>query len=151
MGCDVAESAVQQCRNTLLSLFGPLSILILMGLWAIGMILCFATLHWVLASPVRDTGESTGFLVYLYMSGVVFFTLGFGDVTPALAFGRFLAVVETGIGFAFLAVVISYLPILYQAFSNREVSISLLDARGFATDGRSAFTAVFAPSEPRDI
>ena len=36
---------------------------------------------------------------------------------------------ETGIGFGFLAVVISYLPVLYQAFSRREVTISLLDAR----------------------
>ena len=43
--------------------------------------------------------------------------------------GRFLVVAETGIGFAFLAVVISYLPVLYQAFSDREVTISLLDAR----------------------
>ena len=31
--------------------------------------------------------------------------------------------------FGFLAVVISYLPVLYQAFSGREVTISLLDAR----------------------
>jgi hypothetical protein len=67
--------------------------------------------------------------VYLYFSGVTFFTLGFGDVTPVDPLGRFLAVAETGIGFAFLAVVISYLPVLYQAFSHREVTISLLDAR----------------------
>jgi len=86
-------------------------------------------LHWALETALNDTREPGGFLVYLYMSGVIFFTLGFGDVTPAFAPGRFLAVAETGIGFAFLAVVISYLPILYQAFSHREVSISLLDAR----------------------
>ena len=46
--------------------------------------------------------------------------------------------VETGIGFGFLAVVISYLPVLYQAFSRREVTISLLDARRLAADGRHA-------------
>jgi hypothetical protein len=63
------------------------------------------------------------------MSGVTLFTLGFGDVTPAHPLGRFLAVAETGLGFAFLAMVISYLPVLYQAFSSREVTISLLDAR----------------------
>jgi hypothetical protein len=56
-------------------------------------------------------------------------TLGLGDVTPLTAPGRTLVVVEAGVGFGFLAVVISYLPILYQAFSRREVSISLLDAR----------------------
>jgi hypothetical protein len=37
--------------------------------------------------------------------------------------------IEAGTGFDFLAVIISYLPILSQAFSRREVSISLLDAR----------------------
>ena len=41
----------------------------------------------------------------------------------------FVAVVEAGVGFGFLAVVIGYLPVLYQAFSRREAIISLLDAR----------------------
>jgi hypothetical protein len=116
-------------RNTLLSLFGPLSILVVMSLWAIGLILGFAVLHWALDTKLHAPEGSDGFSLYLYMSGVIFFTLGFGDVTPVHALGRFLAVFETGIGFAFLAVVISYLPVLYQAFSHREVTISLLDAR----------------------
>jgi hypothetical protein len=38
-------------------------------------------------------------------------------------------VIEAGIGFAFPALVIGYLPVLYQSFSRREVSITLLDAR----------------------
>jgi hypothetical protein len=116
-------------RNTLLSLFGPLSILVVMSLWAIGLILGFALLHWALDTTLHAPEGSAGFSIYLYMSGVVFFTLGFGDVTPVHSLGRFLTVSETGIGFAFLAVVISYLPVLYQAFSHREVTISLLDAR----------------------
>jgi hypothetical protein len=63
------------------------------------------------------------------MSGVIFFTLGFGDVFPLDAVGRTLSVVEVGTGFGFLAAVIGYLPVLYQSFSRREVSISMLDAR----------------------
>src|SRR5437762_7623045 len=42
---------------------------------------------------------------------------------------RALCVIEAGMGFAFLAVLISYLPVLYQAFSRRETTISLMDAR----------------------
>jgi len=38
-------------------------------------------------------------------------------------------VLEAGLGFAFLGGAISYLPMIYQTFSRREVSISLLDAR----------------------
>ncbi len=52
-----------------------------------------------------------------------------GDVTPASPLARFVTVLEAGIGFGFLALVIGYLPVLYQSFSRREVTISLLDAR----------------------
>jgi hypothetical protein len=38
-------------------------------------------------------------------------------------------VAESGTGFLFLAVIVGYLPVMYQAFSRREVSISMLDAR----------------------
>ncbi len=85
------------------------------------------------ASPALSTLAAAdgqhGFFTDLYMSGTTFFTLGLGDVVPRSDLARFLTVVEAGIGFAFLAVVIGYLPILYQAFSRREVEVSLLDAR----------------------
>src|SRR2546427_10392492 len=69
------------------------------------------------------------FLDHLYMSGETFFTLGLGDVTPMSRAGRAVMVIEAGVGFGFLALVIGYLPVLYQAFSRRELNISLLDAR----------------------
>jgi hypothetical protein len=40
---------------------------------------------------------------------------------------RALTVVEAGTGFGFLALVISYFPVLYQAFSRREARITMLD------------------------
>ena len=116
-------------RNGFLSQFGPLSFLVLLSLWALGLIFGFALLHWALNTPLHSPDESPGLSVYLYMSGVIFFTLGFGDVTAVYPLGRLLTVVESGLGFGFLAVVISYLPVLYQAFSHREVTIALLDAR----------------------
>jgi Ion channel len=116
-------------RNAFLSLYGPLSILWLFGFWASGLIAGFALLQWSLGSPLHTPDGQYGLGEYGYFSGVTFFTLGFGDVTPARPLGRFLAVLESGLGFGFLAVVISYLPVLYQAFSRREVTISLLDAR----------------------
>ena len=63
------------------------------------------------------------------MSGTTFFTLGLGDVAPHTTLARLLVVLEAGMGFAFLALIIGYVPPLNQAFSRREVSISLLDAR----------------------
>ena len=64
----------------------------------------------------------------LYYSGTTFLTLGLGDVLPRTGLMRLIAVLEVGNGFALLALVIGYLPVLYQAFSRRETRISLLDA-----------------------
>ncbi len=116
-------------RNTFLSLFGPLSILVLMAVWAVVLILGFALLHWAIGTSLGGQTGFPGLGTYAYFSGVTFFTLGYGDIIPTDSPGRFLAVVETGIGFGFLAMVISYLPVLYQAFSRREIAITLLDAR----------------------
>jgi hypothetical protein len=114
-------------RNGWLGVFGPLSLFALMSVWGTGLIAGFALLHWSLGTPL--SGSDGRYATYLYFSGTTFFTLGYGDVVPLGVAGRALAVAEAGIGFGFLAVVISYLPVLYQAFSRREITISLLDAR----------------------
>jgi Ion channel len=114
-------------RNGFLSVFGPLSLFGLLTVWALGLITGFALLHWSLKTSVSETGGD--FLGYLYFSGTTFFTLGYGDMVPKGNWSRGLSVAEAGIGFGFLALVISYLPVLYQAFSRREIAISLLDAR----------------------
>ncbi len=117
-------------RSMFLSYFGPLSLLVLFTLWAVGLVGGFALLQWSLGTPLGGSvGDRPGLDVYSYLSGVTFFTLGYGDVTPIGRLGRSLAVVETGIGFGFIAVVIGYLPVLYQAFSRRETAINLFDAR----------------------
>jgi hypothetical protein len=84
---------------------------------------------WGLALPLNAPGQPISFLTYLYLSGTTFFTLGLGDVIPLSGVGRFLVVCEVAFGFIFLALVISYVPVLYQAFSRRELRSSLLDAR----------------------
>jgi hypothetical protein len=116
-------------RDNLLGYFGPLSLLFLLLSWAALLIVAFALLHW--AWGTRLTGTVTpGFASALYFSGTTFMTLGLGDLTPVSTFSRILAVWEAGTGFGFLAIVIGYLPVIYQAFSRRETNISLLDARG---------------------
>ena len=115
-------------RNALLSVFGPLSLLGLLVVWAVGLITGFGLLHWSIRTPLAWQPESD-LGNYLYFSGTTFFTLGYGDLVPTDVFGRVLSVAEAGIGFGFLAIVISYLPVVYQAFSRREITISLLDAR----------------------
>lgn len=116
-------------REALLSVFGPLSLLALFATWVSALICGFGLLQWSLGTPLNNSEERAGLPTYLYLSGTTFFTLGYGDVTPARGLGRLLAVVEAGLGFGFMAVIIGYLPVLYQAFSRRESMIALLDAR----------------------
>ena len=100
-----------------------------MACWAVALMVGFAMTQWGLGSHLNVPKGTSGFWADLYMSGTTLFTLGIGDVTPNGAFARALTVVEAGVGFGFLALVIGYLPVLYQGFSRREVNISLLDAR----------------------
>jgi hypothetical protein len=114
-------------REKILGLFGPLSLLMLLALWAAGLILGYAILLWALDASLDILNPT--FFDYFYLSGTTFFTLGFGDLVPMRTLGRMLSVIEAANGFGLLAIVIGYLPVLYQAFSRREVNISLLDAR----------------------
>ena len=116
-------------RDKYLGFFGPLSLLMLLSFWASGLIIGYAIVHWGLETRLNLPGETGLFATYLYISGETFFTLGYGDIVPALPLGRAIAVIEAANGFGLLAIVIGYLPVLYGAFSRREVNIALLDAR----------------------
>lgn len=120
-------------RETFLSFFGPLSLLFLFVFWAAGIVLAFGLMYYSVARFERlGSGVVAGphaFAAGLYFSGTTFFTLGLGDLTPYGWAERWLSVVESGLGFGFLALVFSYLPVIYQAFSRREVNIVLLDSR----------------------
>ena len=114
-------------RQSILSFFGPFSILLLLSLWAVMLLFAFAFLHWGLGTRLSES--TGGFGTFLYMSGTTFFTLGPGDVVPVNRLGRALVVLEAGTGIVFLAMIIGYLPLLDQAYAQREVGVHLLESR----------------------
>ena len=116
-------------RESVYSYYGPMSLIFLLAVWAGSMVLGFALIFYSMCSPFNDATQGSSFRSDLYVSGTTIFTLGLGDVTPRSAWARQLVIVEAGIGLGCLAVVMGYFPVLYSAFSRREVSISLLDAR----------------------
>jgi ion channel len=116
-------------REALLGFYGPLSLLVLVAVWAVGLVLGFGLMQYGAGSAVNVTGGEPSFMTDVYLSGTTFFTLGLGDVVPRSALARALVVTEAGFGFGFLAAVIGYLPFIYGSFSRREVDISLLDSR----------------------
>jgi hypothetical protein len=116
-------------RESVFSYYGPMSLIFLLAVWAGSMVVGFALIFYSLGSPFNDAAQRAGFRSDLYVSGTTIFTLGLGDVTPRSPWAREIIILEAGIGLGFLAVVMGYFPVLYSAFSRREVSISLLDAR----------------------
>jgi ion channel len=119
----------RKSRDALLGFYGPSSLLVLVGVWAVGLVLGFGLMQYGAGSAILASGQAPGLATDMYLSGTTFFTLGLGDVVPRSGLARGLVVAEAGFGFGFLAAVIGYLPFIYGSFSRREVSISLLDSR----------------------
>jgi len=116
-------------QQNFLGYFGPLSLILLLGFWAAGLIFGFALIQYGIGGHEQLSGERLNFGKILYHSGETFFTLGYGDIVPTSGGARALSVLEAGMGFAFLGVVIGYIPVVYSSFSRREIQISMLDAR----------------------
>ena len=119
----------RKTREALLGFYGPLSLLLLVAVWAVGLVFGFGLMQYGAGSAVNIAGGHPSFATDIYLSGTTFFTLGLGDVVPRTHLARALVVSEAGFGFGFLAAVIGYLPFIYGSFSKREVDISLLDSR----------------------
>jgi len=109
----------------LLTMYGPLSLFLLMGLWGAGLIVGFALLN----LGVSGVANHLSFGEQIYLSGTTLLTLGMGDVRPEGIAGRVVTVSEAGVGFAGLTVIVSFLPVLNQAFAKREAETALLLAR----------------------
>jgi Ion channel len=116
-------------QQNFLGYFGPLLLLMLLGFWAAGLIFGFGLIQYGIGGHEQLNQEPLTFGRILYHSGETFFTLGYGDIVPTSGAARALSVIEAGMGFAFLGVVIGYIPVVYASFSRREIQISMLDAR----------------------
>jgi hypothetical protein len=116
-------------QQNFLGYFGPLSLIVLLGIWASGLILGFSLIQYGIGAHEQLSQEPLTFGRILYHSGETFFTLGYGDILPISGAARALSVFEAGMGFAFLGLVVGYIPVIYSSFSRREIQISMLDAR----------------------
>ncbi len=122
-------------REQFYGAYGPISLIFLLLFWAALLTFGFALILYGFGTPYQDaslaSNQHTGahFLTDIYVSGTSLTTLGPGDVVPRRQIARMLMIVESGTGLGLVALVISYVPVLYAAFSRREVSVALLDSR----------------------
>jgi len=93
-------------RQNFLGYFGPLSLILLLGFWASGLIFGFGLIQYGIGGHEQLSREPLTFGKIIYHSGETFFTLGYGDIVPTSGAARALSVIEAGMGFAFLGVVI---------------------------------------------
>lgn len=106
-------------RERVLARYAPMALLSLAVFWALGTIVGFVLLYWSLGS--HDVREA------VYLSGSSITTLG---VTPPRGWAESaLAFAEALIGLGIVALLISYLPTIYQLFSRREAEVVKLDVR----------------------
>jgi hypothetical protein len=110
-------------RERFLGLYAPVSVLLLLTVWVVQQIVGFGLIWW----GVGGITGATDLADDLYYSGVVYFTLGFGEVVPADEVPRFGALIEAFSGVLTTALVIGYLPALYSAYSERERKLMTLD------------------------
>jgi hypothetical protein len=111
-------------REKLLSLQGPVGVFAQLTTWVILVTVSFAALLWAAdgrAANLAGVGDA------LRESGSSLTTLGL--VHPPRAAGEVVAFVEAAVGAVLLALVITYLPTIYAAYSRREALVSKLSVR----------------------
>lgn len=110
-------------KETLYAAFAPLSVIGLLIAWTTQQVIGFGLIWWGIGGVdgAAGLGES------IYYSGVVYFTLGFGEVVPVEVVPRFGSLIEALSGVLTTALVIGYLPALYSAYLERERQLLLLD------------------------
>jgi hypothetical protein len=106
-------------RDGILSLYAPLALVTLPGLWVLMVLIGFTSIFW--GSGVKPVTEAFA------TSGSSLFTLGFirPRGTPRIG----LEFTEAGIGLGLISLMISYLPSIYSAFSKREALVGMLEVR----------------------
>jgi hypothetical protein len=106
-------------RDAVMAGFAPVALLILVGTWLSITLIGYAAMFWALgAQSVTEAFTN---------SGSSLTTLGFSrpDDFPSVL----LSFTEAGIGLTLLAMLITYLPSLYAAFSRREAAVAMLEVR----------------------
>jgi hypothetical protein len=108
-----------EARDRDLALYGPISLFVLAATWLVLTGTGYILMFWALGErPLRRA---------LVLSGSSIYTLGF-EVPPNLP-TTVLAFTEAGFGLVLLAMLISYLPSMYQSFQRREAAVTALDVR----------------------
>jgi hypothetical protein len=116
-------------RSNFLAVFGPLSVVRLLFVWVVLIVFAFTLIYHGLGPRFLSSAASLPLGTLLYTSASTFLTLGLGDVGSPDPIGQLFIILEAGTGYTFLALMITYMPLLEQAYQAREVANLLIHAR----------------------
>src|SRR6266567_1086295 len=117
-------------RAACLGIYAPLTVVVLLLVWAIALIfgygLLFLALHGEIQPRLNDLGTA------LYFAGTSLLTLGFGDIVATGGITRVLALCAGASGLVIASSVISMFFSLYSSLGHREVLVTMLHNRAGA-------------------
>ncbi len=115
----IGRDATYERRDRVLAMYGPTSLLVLLFVWLFLAFAGYSAIFWALhAHPLRRA---------VTVSGSSLLTLG--SATASGLPGTIFEFTEAAVGLVLLALLITYLPSIYGAFSRRETFVSLLEVR----------------------
>lgn len=118
-----------ELRLSFLAVYGPISVMLLLIIWGGLMIVAFAMIYHAMGPRFQAASGPIGFGTLFYMSASTFLTLGLGDVTSSDPIGRLFVILESASGYVFLGLIVTYMPVLEQAYGAREVGNLLIHSR----------------------
>ena len=118
-GLRLGRKAGYEKTDRIMALYGPIGLMNLLAVWLVLVLIGYAMMFWGLGAESAKQAFA--------QSGSSLFTLGFARV-PALP-QMALSFAEAGTGLVLLALLITYLPSIYSAFSRRELEVAKLEVR----------------------
>ena len=120
-------------RDRVLAYYAPTALLVVLVYWLVLVAIGYAAMYWAIGAgagvgtPPPDGALTHDVIEAVRLSGSSLLTLGFAasDATGA----TMLIFSEAVLGLILIALLISYLPTIYSAFSRRELLVNLLEVR----------------------
>ena len=113
-------------REGFLGSFGALAVVLLLVVWAAGLITGYGLLLYALRGQVRPEPDNPG--TAMYFAGVSLLTLGFGDIVATGGLAQLITLVAAANGLGLFALVITLFFTLYGSFQRRETAVVVLEA-----------------------
>jgi hypothetical protein len=115
----IGRNATYERRDRVMAGYAPTSLLVLLVVWISLVLVGYTAMYWGLGErSIRHAFR---------LSGSAILTLGFER--PANLPATVLAFTEAALGLVLLAMLITYLPSIYNAFSRREAAVTALEVR----------------------